>query len=162
MLQSAAQAFGRTCLVLPPTSTPVPAHVPTDKSSAPPANITIVRRDNAVSLFQQFVEAQVAAGKPPKGLEQAFAQQLEISASLWSQIKTAKPIGDKLARQIESHCKVPEGWLDQERELAGPSAVDRQIAAMALKAAGKLNNDGKRRLKALLKKVIDEGQGALG
>jgi hypothetical protein len=34
---------------------------------------------------------------------------------MWSKIKSARPIGDKLARQIEAHCGQPVGWLDEER-----------------------------------------------
>ena len=32
---------------------------------------------------------------------------------MWSQIKSARPIGDKLARQLESACGRPAGWLDE-------------------------------------------------
>jgi hypothetical protein len=34
---------------------------------------------------------------------------------MWSQIKSSRPIGDKLARQIEKHCGKVAGWLDEER-----------------------------------------------
>jgi hypothetical protein len=75
------------------------------------ANITVARRQNALALFQAFAEKALAGGSPPKGLEQAFAASLQISPSLWSQIKSSRPIGDKLSRQIESLAGRPSGWL---------------------------------------------------
>ena len=58
------------------------------------SNITIHRRRNALTLFQAYAEAALAGGAAPKGLEQSFAAKLEISPSMWSQIKSARPIGD--------------------------------------------------------------------
>ena len=80
---------------------------------------TASRRRNVLALFQTWAESAVAAGAAPKGLEQAFAAHVEISPSMWSQIKSARPIGDKLARQIEQHCGKPAGWLDEERAAVG-------------------------------------------
>jgi hypothetical protein len=65
------------------------------------ANTTITRRQNALALFQAYAEKALASGASPKGLEQTFAATLQISPSMWSQIKSSRPIGDKLARQIE-------------------------------------------------------------
>ena len=62
-------------------------------------NITVARRQNALALFQDYAEKALATGASPKGLEQAFAATLQISPSMWSQIKSSRPIGDKLARQ---------------------------------------------------------------
>jgi len=78
------------------------------------ANITLTRRRNALALFQAYAERMLAAGASPKGLEQAFAAVLQVSPSMWSQIKSSRPIGDKLARQIEKHCARTAGWLDEE------------------------------------------------
>ncbi len=94
-------------------------------------NITLARRRNTVALYQEFLRKSIAAGEAPKGLDQSFAAGLEISPSLWSQIKSSRPIGDKLARQIESHAGKPAGWLDQEHEelqVADP-AEERFLAA---------------------------------
>ena len=66
------------------------------------SNITLTRRQNALALFQDYAEKALASGGSPKGLEQSFASTLQISPSMWSQIKSSRPIGDKLARQIES------------------------------------------------------------
>ena len=119
-----------------------PQHVP---------NLTVIRRRNALGLFQQYAETQMRAGTPPKGMEQAFAQTLQISPSMWSQIKASRPIGDKLARQIEVACKQPVGWLDEEREPQGLSPGEQQFLDLALKAWRATNAEGRKRLKGLLK-----------
>ncbi len=58
-------------------------------------DITTTRRLNVLALFQAYAEKALAAGIAPKGLEQSFAASLEISPSMWSQIKSSRPIGDK-------------------------------------------------------------------
>jgi uncharacterized protein YoxC len=60
---------------------------------------TLTRRQNA--LAQDTAEKAPASGTSRKGLDQSFAATLQISPSMWSQIKSSRPIGDKLARQIE-------------------------------------------------------------
>ncbi|RQP22492.1 hypothetical protein [Piscinibacter terrae] len=115
------------------------------------SNITIHRRRNVLALFQAYAESAVANGAAPKGLEQTFATSLEISPSMWSQIKSSRPIGDKLARQIEQHCKKPVGWLDEEREAAGLNQAEQQFLALALKAWRSTNSDGRKKLRSLLK-----------
>jgi hypothetical protein len=119
-------------------------------------NLTVIRRRNALGLFQHFAETQMRAGVPPKGMEQAFAQTLQISPSMWSQIKASRPIGDKLARQIESACERAAGWLDEEREPQGLSPAEQQFLDLALKAWRTTNADGRKRLKQLVKGI--EGQ----
>lgn len=119
----------------------LPAHV---------ANITVTRRQNALALFQGFAEKALAAGDAPKGLEQAFAASLEISPSMWSQIKSARPIGDKLARQIETHCGRPQAWLDVERAPEGVSPTEQQFLALALQAWRATNGMGRKALRAQL------------
>ena len=79
-------------------------------------NITATRRLNTLALYQEFLRERIAAGEAPKGLDQSFAARLEISPSMWSQVKTSRPIGDKLARQVEQHAGKPAGWLDQEHD----------------------------------------------
>ena len=114
-------------------------------------NVTVHRRQNVLNLFQHYAEAQMRAGVPPKGMEQAFAQKLQISPSMWSQIKSSRPIGDKLARQIEQHCGKPAGWLDEEREAAGLTPGEQQFLALALQAWRSTNADGRKALKAQMK-----------
>jgi hypothetical protein len=119
------------------------------------SRLAAARRNNAVTLFQQFAEAQMRAGLAPKGLEQAFAVRLQVSPSMWSQIKSSRPIGDKLARQIEAACGCEAGWLDEERASQGLTAGEQQFLALALKAWRATNADGRRRLKALLLQPIE-------
>jgi hypothetical protein len=117
------------------------------------SNITLTRRQNAMALFQAYAEAAVTSGTAPKGLEQAFAATLQISPSMWSQIKSSRPIGDKLARQIEQHCSKPAGWLDDEREAAGLTQAEQQFLGLALKAWRTTNSDGRKALRAHLKQI---------
>jgi hypothetical protein len=120
-----------------------------------PDNITVNRRQNVLSLFQQFAEEQMRAGVPPKGMEQAFAQKLQISPSMWSQIKSSRPIGDKLARQVEVACGQSAGWLDEEHQPQGLSASEQQFLALALKAWRSTNSEGRKRLKIALKEAAN-------
>jgi hypothetical protein len=116
---------------------------------------TTFRRLNALSLFQAFAEERIAAGDPPKGLEAAWAARIEVSSATWSMAKSgARPIGDKLARQIEQHCGKPACWLDEEREPAGLSPGEQQFLALALKTYRSTNSDGRKRLKQLLKRSL--------
>ncbi len=114
-------------------------------------NTTVNRRQNVITLFQQFAEEQMRAGIAPKGLEQSFAQRLQVSPSMWSQIKSSRPIGDKLARQIEAACRQAVGWLDEERASQGLTAGEQQFLALALKAWRGTNADGRKRLKTFVK-----------
>lgn len=118
-------------------------------------NVTVHRRLNALRLFQQFAEARVRAGVPPKGMEQAFAQALQMSPSMWSQIKSSRPIGDRLARQIESACGQPSGWLDEAHAPAGLSPAEQQFLALALKAWRATNAEGRRKLRSSMKGAVD-------
>jgi hypothetical protein len=118
------------------------------------SNITIQRRRNALSLFQAYAETAVSTGAAPKGLEQQFAASLEISPSMWSQIKSARPIGDKLARQIEQHCGKAPGWLDEEREAAGLTPAEQQFIGLALRAWRASGSDDRKALRTQLKAML--------
>jgi hypothetical protein len=117
------------------------------------------RRSNALALFQAHAERALAGGAPPKGLEQAFAAALEISPSMWSQIKSSRPIGDKLARQIERHCGKPKGWLDAAREPDAPTPAERAFADLALAAYRATDAAGRRALRAQLKALAAQKAG---
>lgn len=110
-------------------------------------NITTARRANTAWLMQQFMQRRIAEGAPPKGLEQEFAAQLQVSPSMLSQIKSSRPIGDKLARQIESLCGQAAGWLDQEHlETVGPNEAEERFVALARQAWRGANAAHKRAL----------------
>lgn len=132
-------------------ATIAPTRLPDSRLPVP--NITLVRRQNALALFQQYAEKALAGGAAPKGLEQAFAATLQVSPSMWSQIKSARPIGDKLARQIEQHCDKPIGWLDEERVEDGPSVVEQQFLELALKAWRTTNAAGRKALREHVRRI---------
>ena len=115
------------------------------------SNITLTRRQNALALFQDYAEKALAAGAAPKGLEQSFATTLQVSPSMWSQIKSSRPIGDKLARQIESACGKPSGWLDELRKDAAPSPAETAFLELALAAWRATNSAGRKALRERLK-----------
>jgi hypothetical protein len=117
------------------------------------ANTTITRRQNALALFQAYAEKALASGAPPKGLEQMFAATLEISPSMWSQIKSSRPIGDKLARQIEQHHGKPTGWLDEARESDSVAPAEKAFLDLALKAWRATNSPGRKALREQMKQV---------
>ncbi|SDY06486.1 hypothetical protein SAMN05518854_101119 [Variovorax sp. YR266] len=123
-------------------------------------NITVARRRNALALHRRFLEEAVAAGLPAKGLDQAFAKKIEISPSMWSQIKSSRPIGDNLARQIERHCNVELGWLDKEdRPSEVPDAAEERFIAAAREAWRTANAKGKKELSGWLKKRAQDTAG---
>lgn len=121
-------------------------------------NPTIVRRHNTQVLFKDYAEKALAGGAAPKGLEQAFAAALQISPSMWSQIKSSRPIGNKLARQIEVLCAKPLGWLDQPQADAAlnatPSTAETAFLALALEAWRASNARTRRALRAQLLAVL--------
>ena len=124
------------------------------------ANITLTRRQNVLALFQAHAEKALAAGQPPKGLEQAFAATLQISPSMWSQIKSARPISDKLARQIESHSDKPAGWLDEARENAAPTPAETAFLELALAVWRASNSAGRKALREQLKRQVETAAAA--
>ena len=116
------------------------------------SSLATIRRLNAIALFQTFAEERITAGDPPKGLEAAWATRIGVSGATWSMAKSgARPIGDKLARQIEHHCDKPAGWIDEEREPTGLTPAEQQFLAQALKVFRATNSDGRKRLRLWLK-----------
>jgi len=115
------------------------------------ANTTLTRRQNVLALFQTYAEKALANGTPPKGLEQAFAASVQISPSMWSQIKSARPVGDKLARQIEQHHGKPVGWLDEARESEVVTPVEKAFLDLALQAWRATNAAGRKALRGQMK-----------
>lgn len=121
---------------------------------------TVTRRRNALRLHRRFLEEAIAAGLPAKGLDQAFAKKLEISPSMWSQIKSSRPIGDTLARQIERHCSVDAGWLDREDLTAdAPDPAEERFVAAARQAWRAANARGKRELSRWLRDLPPSREG---
>lgn len=98
----------------------------------PVHDVARIRLDNAMRLFDEFVQAAV---KHPdaaalRGLERRFAERLQIQPSYWSQIKgRSRQIGERLARQFEQLCRKPVGWMDLPHD--GPAAADATPTAPA-------------------------------
>ena len=122
-------------------------------------NTTVTRRQNALALFQAYAEASLGRGAPPKGLEQAFAEVLQISPSMWSQIKSSRPIGDRLARQIEAHGGKPPGWLDQAHAPQQPTPAERAFQDLALATWRATNASGRRALRLQLRAALEASTG---
>lgn len=120
------------------------------------SNITLTRRQNALALFQDYAERALAAGAPPKGLEQSFAATLQISPSMWSQIKSSRPVGDKLARQIETLCGKAAGWLDEPRTSAAPTPAEYAVMQLTLAALRATNSAGRKALREHLKAILSQ------
>jgi hypothetical protein len=113
-----------------------------------------------LALFQDDAERALSQGHAPKGLEQAFAATLQISPSMWSQIKSSRPIGDKLARQIVVEAARPPGWLDESRKPMAPSAAELAFLDLALSAYRAVNASGRRALRAHLSALRKSARGA--
>ena len=75
--------------------------------------IFALRLKNLMALYQEFLRQQVVCGMPSKGLERAFANQINVSASYWSQVKAGRPLGNEITRKIEKNLSCEQGWLDQ-------------------------------------------------
>ncbi|MBP6903546.1 MAG: hypothetical protein KBC73_25900 [Burkholderiaceae bacterium] len=100
-------------------------------SVEPVPDVARVRFDNAMRLFDEFVQATVRSPDAAtlRGLERRFAERLQIQPSYWSQIKArSRQIGERLARQFEQQCRKPAGWMDQVHDVT-PGATARAGAA---------------------------------
>jgi hypothetical protein len=108
-----------------------------------------IRRENLHTLIREFAQIRIASGEPSNGAERAFAEQLQMSKSLLSHLKSSRPISDAIAQQIEAHCKKPSGWLStvhtkiDTRPAPGEDAFIAQVRA----AYRALDRDGRARLK---------------
>lgn len=103
---------------------------------APVHDVAQTRLDNALRLFDEFVQATVkhADAATLRGLERRFAERLQIQPSYWSQIKSrSRQVGERLARQFEQLCHKPAGWMDQRHD-AGPASAAVQPGYAAPKA----------------------------
>ena len=95
-------------------------------------DVARIRLDNAMRLFDEFVQATIKAPDAAtlRGLERRFAERLQIQPSYWSQIKSrSRQIGERLARQFEQLCRKPVGWMDLPQDsgsapLATAAAAD--------------------------------------
>lgn len=109
-----------------------------------------LRLRNLLSLHQAFAQARVSNGESLAGLESAFAASLEVSLSMWSQIKAGRTVGDKLARQFESKGGKHAGWLDQEHPDTAPDPSEERFIAMCRSAWTSADRAGRAELKRII------------
>jgi len=114
--------------------------------------IHVVRRHNLLLLLREFAQARLAGGDAAKGTEGAFAEQLQMSKSLLSQLKSSRPISDANALQIEARCKKARGWLDlpHDSPTAAPAPGEEAFIAAARAAYRAADRAGRTRLRTLL------------
>jgi transcriptional regulator with XRE-family HTH domain len=98
-----------------------------------------LRLRNTYTLLGEFSEALLAANgvDAMRKVEGAFAEKIRIKPPYLSAIKNgSRRIGHELARQIESACEKPFGWLDVEHaaeELLRPrDAKERMLTSLFL------------------------------
>lgn len=96
------------------------------------ADLAQLRLDNALLLFDEFVALHVRTPDAAalRGLERRFAEQLLIQPSYWSQLKSrTRQIGERLARQFESRCGKPLGWMDVPHGTPSSAGFALQLSA---------------------------------
>ncbi len=123
--------------------------------------ISVIRRQNILAVYKEFLEEAaakaVAKGVAPRGLETEFAAILEISPSMWSQIKSGRLFGDKLARQLEHRINKPRGWLDELHEPhPAPTPAEEAFVLLARQTWREQNAKGKRDLRRLVQRFRPE------
>jgi hypothetical protein len=119
-------------------------------------DVAQIRLDNALRLFDEFVQATVRDPDAAtlRGLEGRFAERLQIQPSYWSQIKSrSRQIGERLARQFEQLTLKPHGWMDEPHDTGSkagargpvsPSAARRASAGDAAPTANLPKDDDER------------------
>ena len=93
--------------------------------NATPPDLARTRQARLMLLWLQWRLRRLASGEDAQ--ERDFAAGLGLSPSQWSQHKAGKPLGARLARQIETACGQPAGWLDRPQEDASAAAPLREL-----------------------------------
>ena len=83
------------------------------------------RQARLMVLWLQWRLCRLATGEDAQ--ERDFAASLGLSPSQWSQHKAGKPLGPRLARQIEEASGQPAGWLDRPQEDTSAAAPLREL-----------------------------------
>ncbi|WP_333710195.1 translesion error-prone DNA polymerase V autoproteolytic subunit [Malikia spinosa] len=81
---------------------------------ATPSDLARTRQARLMLLWLQWRLSRLSTGEDAQ--ERDFAAGLGLSPSQWSQHKAGKPLGPRLARQIEAARGQPAGWLDRPQE----------------------------------------------
>jgi hypothetical protein len=111
-----------------------------------------VRRENLLRLLREFSQTRIASGEPTNGTEKAFAEQLQVSKSLLSQLKSSRNISDAIAMQIEARCKKADGWLSvvHTEVVTRPAPGEEAFLALARAAYRAADREGRVQLRAML------------
>lgn len=73
---------------------------------------TEYRHNNFMALLEEFRQ-ETMPDEPTRGLLKAFGEFVGVSERYLSHVKCKrKPMGPKIARQIEQAFRKPKGWLD--------------------------------------------------
>jgi hypothetical protein len=118
----------------------------------PVPDLHTLRRENLHALIREFVQVRIAAGEPANGAERAFADQVQMSKSLLSHLKSARPISDANARQIEARCKKPDGWLSEPHASleVRPAPGEESLIALVRERYRNSDRSQRARLRALI------------
>jgi plasmid maintenance system antidote protein VapI len=134
-------------------------NMPSDASVGSAKNVHAIRRANLLALLQSFCEQKLAAGVPAKGLELGFAEQLQVSKSLFSQLKSSRNISDAMAMQIEKRCGTAKGWLSSKHPTAASSRVlagEERFLELARVAYRAQSAEGRKVLRSLLESAVTD------
>ncbi|MGL4230615.1 MAG: hypothetical protein ACRDAM_05380 [Casimicrobium sp.] len=117
-----------------------------------------IRRENLHTLIREFAQARIASGEPSNGAERAFAEQLQMSKSLLSHLKSSRPISDAIALQIERRCKKPAGWLSAVHGTVEvrPAPGEEAFIAQVRTAYRSLDRDGRARLRIAFAALVTQ------
>ncbi len=125
--------------------------VPSAKSMSQ-QTISVIRRNNVLLLFKEFAEDLLAGGQTIRAIDSAFADHLQVSLPTFSMMRSgSRPIGNRLARQIETAVGKPAGWLDEWRNLETPTEAEQVFLDEALAAYRRSTSEGRRQLRKLIK-----------
>ena len=94
-----------------------------------PPDLARTRLARLMALWLQWRLRRLATGEEAQ--ERDFAASLGLAPSQWSQHKAGKPLGTRLARQIEAACGQPAGWLDRPQEDTSAAAPLRELLAVS-------------------------------
>jgi hypothetical protein len=111
-----------------------------------------IRRENLHSLIREFAQARIAEGDSAIGIEREFAEKLQVSKSLLSHLKSARPISDAMAKQIEARFAKPTGWMSEAHVniVARPAPGEEAFIAAARAAYRAASKGERQRLRSLL------------
>jgi hypothetical protein len=76
---------------------------------------------------------------------------------MWSQIKSARPIGDKLARQIEVLSEKAPGWMDEVHGTGPLTPGEKAFLDLSLRVWRNTNSTGRKQLRAYVVAVAESG-----